>query len=460
MPLNISRQPDSSASNTCRGIKLIRTYISFITRCLVLFLSTLVPTHASDVKIDGAELCEGSLDRVYFSGNEVTRESVMRQELSFREGEACDAQRILASRQNLMDLGIFSSVTISLTRYSDRLVLQYTVREKHFILPIPRISRTSDGELRFGGQLRMDNFAGLNHQLKITSERHVEDDGAGRAGFEHSFEYNVPRFQNSPYGLSVELRRMDKEFELKQGGVVYGESSRIGDEISLNLRKRRNRGAGSRGWFSSYGVSYEHRGHELHSGELGPFEEGYNLQFSAGLLRNEVNLEKYRRIGYVYGGRASVGVDTLGADYEYQRFDGFYRGYRPIEADLLTNVNYNFEFGYTNGRPFGERAYAIGGGESVRGLATKTVDGDVKLLLNIEYLQAFPRYPALRWVGFWDIGNVFPRWDFKPVYTKTGVGLGLRWKVVSFVRVDLRMDYGFSLTEQKGYTYIGTQLNF
>ncbi|MDO6461139.1 BamA/TamA family outer membrane protein [Granulosicoccaceae sp. 1_MG-2023] len=415
---------------------------------------------AGPTAIDGEELCEGTIDRVYFSGNEVTRESVLRQEMTFAEGDACDPKAIHASRQNFMDLGLFSSVKVSLTRYSDRLVLQYKLREKHFILPIPRISRTSDGELRFGGQLRMDNFAGLNHQLKITSERHVEDDGAGRAGFEHSFQYTVPRFQNSRYGLSVQVSRMDKEFELKQGGVVYGESSRIGDSISLDIRKRRNRGAGSRGWQNSYGVSYEHRGHDLIEGELGPFEEGYNLQFSAGLWRNGVHLQKYRRTGYVYGGRVSVGVDSLGGDYEYQRFDGYYRGYRPIEADLLTNVNYNFELGYTNGRPFGERAYSIGGGESVRGLDSKSVDGDVKLLLNIEFLQAFPRYPALRWVGFWDIANVFPRWDFKPVYTKTGLGLGLRWKVVSFVRVDLRFDYGFSLTEQKGYTYIGTQLNF
>ncbi len=429
---------------------------------LVLWLTSLpVMAKVEKIQIDGAELCEGAVDRIYFRGNETTRESTILQEMTIKDGDPCSLDAIKESRQHIMDLGIFSTVRVSLTRYTGRLVLQITVKEKYYILPIPRLSRTSDGEIRLGGQLRIDNFSGLNHQLKVTSERHAEDDGAGRKGFEHSFEYNVPRFENSRYGLSVKLKRMDKQFQLKRDGIEYGESDRLGDSAAVQIIRRRKKGAGSNGWISRYGMAYERRGHQLTEGELGPFEEGRDLVINAGIERNEVHLEKYRRRGFIAGGSITAGLTGLGADYKYQRLDLFYRGYRPLpNRKTLTNINYNFELGYSNGTPFGERAFSIGGGESVRGLAARSVDGDVKILLNMEYLEAFKRYPALRWAVFWDIANVFPRWDFKPVYTENGIGAGLRWKVVSFVRVDLRFDYAFSLSEGRGYGYFGTQLNF
>ncbi len=443
-------------------LTLLRLYRCAVGNCLIV-ISALLPARVwaeEAMRVDGAELCGGTIDRVYFSGNEATQESVFFQELTIKEGDPCSLAEIEISRQNIMDLGIFSAVEPTLTRFTGRLVLQFTVKEKHYVLPIPRLSRTSDGEIRLGGQLRLDNFAGLNHQLKITSERHAEDDGAGRTGFEHSFEYLVPRIQNTRYGLAVKLKRMDKQYQLKRDGEIYGESNRIGDSVHVEVTRRKKKGAGSRGWQSRYRVRYELREHELREGELGPFEEGQNFELTAGLTRNELHLEKYRRHGYVYGGSVSMGLEVLGTDYNYQRFDAFYRGYRPLKAPTQTNVNYNFELGFTNGIPFGERAFSIGGGDSLRGLATRSVDGDVKFLFNIEYLQAVKNHPSLRLVGFWDIANVFPRGEFKPVSTENGVGVGLRWKIVSFVRIDLRFDYAVSLSEKKGYAYFGTQLIF
>ncbi len=414
----------------------------------------------SKVHIEGEELCQGKLDSIYFSGNQTTKEIVFRQEMTIAEHAECSLEKILESRQNMMDLGIFSSVKPTLIQYPDRLILQYRVKEKHYILPIPRISRTSDGEIRLGIQLRMDNFSGLNHQLKLTSEKHAEEDGAGRKGFEHAFEYNVPRFENSLYGISVKLEHLEKQYQLKRDGVVFGESDRAGDKFELRLHRRRDKSAGSRGWQNSYRFRYEIRGHHLTEGELGPFEEGQNLEISAALTRQEVHLDKYRRRGFTYGGELSFAFDLFGADYSYQRFDAFYRGYRPIDASTLTNFNYNVEIGYSNGKPFGERAFSLGGGDTLRGLAGRTIDGDIKLLANLEYLSALKSRPAIRWVVFWDIANTFPRWEFKPARTETGLGTGIRWKIVSFVKVDLRVDFAFSLSEKKLYSYFATKLNF
>lgn len=444
----------------CNFPEIKKTASHWLVFVCLWFLTGAGPYASESQDLEGAELCAGSIDRVYITGNDTTKKSVFRQELEIRENMDCSVKAIEASRQNIMDLGIFSSVDASLTQYTGRLVLRFDVKEKHFILPIPRLSRTSAGEIRLGGQLRMDNVAGLNHRLKITSERQAEDDGAGRSGFEHSLEYLVPRFQDTRYGLKFRFEREDKQYQLKRDGIDYGESNRVGDSIEVDLLRRRSKGAGTKDWLSWYRFRYERRDLDLTNGEFGPFQSGRNLELALGTGRNQVNLEKYRRRGYVYGTSLSLGLDTLGADYEYQRVDAFYRGYRPIEASTITNVNYNFELGYSNGTPFGERAFSIGGGESLRGLADRSVDGDVKLLLNIEYLKALAAHPSVRFVGFWDIANVFPRWNFKPVYTENGVGVGVRWKIVSFVQVDLRFDYAVSLTENRGYAYFATNLNF
>lgn len=424
----------------------------------ILFQSPLMA--AEEVKVDGAILCHGKIGQIIFSGNASTKESVFRQEMQFAEGSFCSIKDILEARQNIMDLGIFSAVKPSLLMQDRKLVLRYHVKEKHYILPLPRISRTSDGEIRLGVQLRMDNFAGLNHQLRLTSEKHAEDDGAGRTGFEHSFGYNVPRFYNSRYGMSFDIVHLEKQYQLKRDGIVYGESDRSSDKIVLGLNRRRSTKGGFSGWKNNFLFSYEIRGHKLKEGEMGPFEEGQNLIIGAGVNYDDVHLEKYRRRGFILGGDLSFGLDILGGDYHYERFDAYYRAYTPIEAETLTNINYNVQIGISNGTPFGERAFSLGSGETLRGLAGRTLDGDVRLLMNMEYLSALKINPAIRWVVFWDIANIFPRWEFKPARTENGLGAGLRWKIVSFVKLDLRMDYAFSLSEKRGYAYFATRLNF
>jgi hypothetical protein len=40
------------------------------------------------------------------------------------------------------------------------------------------------------------------------------------------------------------------------------------------------------------------------------------------------------------------------------------------------------------------------------------------------------------------------------------VGTGFRWKIESFVKTDLYLDYGYDPEEQEGRFYGGTSLNF
>ena len=80
---------------------------------------------------------------------------------------------------------------------------------------------------------------------------------------------------------------------------------------------------------------------------------------------------------------------------------------------------------------------------------------------NLEYVFSYKKMPAFAHTLFVDVGNVY--YDLEDVdftdfhYT---VGTGLRWKLESFVKTELFLDYGYNPETQEGKLYGGTSLNF
>jgi len=121
--------------------------------CLLGFMA---PTWAADT----AE----TISEIRFLGNDTTRPEIMLQEMLVRVGEPVDPARIEQSRQAIMDLELFKSVKAELLAAPPGPVLQITVDEKIYFLPIPKLNRSDDG-VGYGAQLRFDNLAGLNQKL-------------------------------------------------------------------------------------------------------------------------------------------------------------------------------------------------------------------------------------------------------------------------------------------------------
>jgi hemolysin activation/secretion protein len=110
--------------------------------------------------------------------------------------------------------------------------------------------------------------------------------------------------------------------------------------------------------------------------------------------------------------------------------------------------------------PFGGRGYAIGGGEVIRGMRTGDATGDILTLANVEYLSGFFSYPALRWIAFSDIGNVFLKDDVKLHRQILRGGLGLRWKLEALTNTDLRFDVAWDPKRSKLTPYLSSSLTF
>lgn len=442
--------------------KLLDPSTSCVTRlALLLIICMMLPTPvlAADA-IDGENYCEGAVSRIEFTGNEKTRARVLLEQLEFGAGDACSLDPVIDGIQSIMDLGLFRRVSVSMDRVDGELVVIYAVVEKYYFFPIPRFSRTSDGELRLGGQLRWDNFQGLNHQIRLTSERREEDDGRGAAGQHHELQYKIPRFLGSDFGLSTEIEHRRQPRALEQDGIEYGVADGVDNTFKIQLSRWVNQGGVTRGLRYRAGVRLQRRSLTLSEGELGPFEDGLDVAVNFGFEKRDVRDDLFRLRGSVSGINLQLSSSLFGSDFGYNRTDIYYRRYQPLPGLSLRNLNYQVRLGISDSGPFGERHYSLGGGEKLRGMKPGHKTGDLMMLLNFEYLAALPDHQAFRGVLFADVGNVYRHNDFNPLKQKIGVGAGLRWKFLSFSNTDLRIDAAWDNRERSFRYYFSTDLTF
>lgn len=442
------------------GIKMryFQLMPGLLTLCLLVF--SVVQTALAADPVPGEEYCSGPVNRLEFTGNKKTRDVVMLEQLSQMQGAECSLDSIIDGMQSIMDLRLFKRVSASLAKDEDQLVLTYDVVEKIYFVPLPRFSRTSDGELRLGAQLRWDNFYGLNHKVRITSERREEDDGEGRSGELHRLEYRVPRFFGSDHGFELGLKHYRKQTELVRDEIVYGEASRVDSIFKVGLSRWMNQQGVTSGLVYHFGFSLQRRHFDDLQGELGPFTKGRDVVARVGIEKRDVRDDLFRLRGRAYGMNFRLSSTGFASDYSYNRTDFFYRRYKPLSGPRLRNLNYQVRVGYSDGGPFGDRHYSLGGGENLRGYKPRSKTGDILTLVNVEYLQALEAYQTVRWILFADVGNVYRRSEFNPFKQKLGVGAGLRWKLLSFSNTDLRIDTAWDFERSDLRFYFSTNLTF
>lgn len=426
--------------------------------CLLLVLPVRL-LMAADA-IPGEEFCDGAIDELRFRGNERTQDFVLWREMHIGVGQPCSLDAIVDSTQSIMNLRLFNQVWPVLTREKDALVLTYEVKEKIYFLPLPRFSRTSDGEIRYGAQLRWDNFSGRHHRLKLTTELRHADEGRGQRGRLLRADYQVPRFFGTNTGLSLRAEHFTRETTLVRDDAIYGESDARTNKLSLIFSRWLTRRGAQRGMSIQGGFTWQTRSHDLMRGSLGPFEEGQDLFFTVGFTNRKEQDDLYRLQGSNLSWSLNIGSTSLGSDYSHYSTLASYVRYLPVDQGGLKNLNYRVQVGYSNGAPFGEQRYSLGGGDLHRGLKPGSHHGDILTLVNVEYLTALDRHPQFRWVVFGDLGNVHARGELDLLDQKPGVGVGIRYKLLKISNTDIRVDLAYGRELEKPRFYVSTDLTF
>ena len=407
-----------------------------------------------------ADECYGTISAVKFEGNKVTLDKTLLQRLELRAGSACSKPALEAGRQAIMNTGLFKSVE---ARFSARTaVVSFIVKERIYRYLLPRLSRNADGDIKAGGQLRLDNVLGRNHKMRVTGRRE-EGSGDGTRGNGASARYEIPRFFNSDIGLFLEAAGRHQTESSVIGSEVVGRVERREHSASIRVTRYLQEQTSLTGWKIDLGLVTATRNYRLLSGDIGTLVSGTTTELRIGGTYNAVQLEEYRRRGTEYGLKLAAARKSIGGDFTYTRIKLFYRAYIPLQNDhVFENFNYQISLGSATDAAFGESSFRVGGGRSLRGFKKDLMRGNDMAVLNSEYLRSFAGNPRLRWAVISDLAAVKDDKDWRLGSLRASLGAGVRWKIRALVNTDLNLDlaYGFGNGGGEPRFYFGTNVVF
>lgn len=407
----------------------------------------------------GAE-AEPRIRSISFEGNRVTEESMLLREMYIKEGDVLDEQRLQKSVQAIRDLGLFEDVSHFLAEdYTDPddadnvVDVVILLEEKYYLLILPR-ARVDDDEMHLGIQVYWDNIWGLNHSMRFL----VEDRGAteGVSEQRQRITYNYPNVNGSRYSLGFQLLNMNDVDDTEVGGAVNRKDGLLG----INLSKWLNPAGRNQGWFIGLGIDAQYRENLVISGSLQDEKlDAIILKLRYGY--QSVHEYAYNRGGKEFGYQLDVSDGDFGSNSEFVKHYLYYRSYYRSRSRPDDNLNVQTLLGYATDDILGDAAFSLGSSQDLRGYSNNVYEGNALLLMNIEYLTPKYNYRSLRYVYFLDIGSTYN--DFSEILhenLKTGIGFGIRWKIPKFVKLDLRMDIGYGISEDDYHVSLGTRHAF
>lgn len=400
------------------------------------------------------------ISEIEFRDNEKTRPSTMLQELTFAAGQMVSDEEIEAGRQAIMNLGLFKRVSADLEARDGRIVLIYSVNEKHYLLVLPRLSRSGDGDWSWGARLRWDNVGGLNRRLDIGVRRKDLQSSDIQQEDQVSVEYLMPRIWGSPYDFGFELRSEDIEID-EERDELEGRYNQQLDSLRLNLSRWLRETGPSQGWQVLGQFRYEDYVNDYLSGDSGLYFDTRVVALTFGVEYNDIKDLLYSRTGQHFGYWLEAASDAFGSESSFVRHSAFYRGYRHVTAREHTNLNYQVRYGTSSGSIFGDPSYSIGGNSTMRGFDRESLEGESYFITNIEFVTPLFGHNTFRGALFTDIGGAFEdSASFDPSEIEIAVGAGIRYKLRSFVRTDLRLDIGHGLDNGDTKVYGSTETSF
>lgn len=420
-----------TASSRSRGPDLARA-----TAALLLCLAA--AAHAQDEP-------RATLREIEFRGNETTEPVTMLREMSVKVGDPVDAREIERSRQGVQDLGLFRSVDADLEPVEGGVKLVVKVKEKHYILPLPRADASSDGGYGYGAQLRWDNVWGLNHTFNPYFERRQPSEG-----------------DNDPEKRGVQTRaqlRYSAPFVFEKVGAHFSagyfktpyleplEYEETTTFVSAGLTRKLSEGRRSQGWTGVTGLTWNNQEHNGATVPTDPADvaKGHAVSLSAGAYYRDLRFNVYSDEGVLYGFEAQSATKDVASDYDFTSYGLTYYRYLDVGTTPHQNLNFSLDVRARHDGRYGGDFYAIGGVETVRGFEPETVKGDAYYAASIEYLRPVFRN-SIRVLAVVDAANAFTGpgdMNLDKVYVSAG--LGVRFRIQAFVALDLELGMAWPL---------------
>jgi outer membrane protein assembly factor BamA len=377
---------------------------------------------------------------IAFRGNEVTQPVTLLREMSLHVGQRASPREVERSRQGVQDLGLFRSVSADLEPVEGGVRLVITVKEKYYILPLPRGDVSSDGGYGWGAQLRWNNVWGLNHTFTPYFERRQPSEGDAdpeKRGLQTrwQFRYHAPFVFDTKYSLGFGGMYLETPY-LEPVRYDLTETT-----FSADLSRKLSGGHGSQGWTGYTGLAWNE---EVNSGLSAPPELGHAVSAFVGAYYRDLRFNVYSDEGMVYNFSVQGATRDVASDYDFTAWSIGGSRYLYVGSTPHQNLNLHFE---ARGRHDNDldQFFAVGGNQSLRGFEPETEKGDAYYRASIEYLRPVFRR-SIRALVVVDAARAFAEpadMDFDRV--NVGAGLGVRVRIQAFVAFDLEVGVAWPL---------------
>lgn len=369
---------------------------------------------------------------VRFEGNRVTREATLAREIPLVAGDAADPDAIDAGRQALLDLALFREVEARTEARDDgRVDLVYRVREKRYLLPIPRVDTSSDEDVSYGAQLRWSNVAGLGHRLDAYAERgEFPEDLRRREQRTVRLTYDAPYLIRDRYDLHVDLAHLDRV--TPRGDTTYDERIR---SIELLVADDRRSGRPRNGWIVGAGLLLKD---QESAGAAAPPSDGLAAAVVGVATYSDQRFHVYSETGRRFAVRVESAASALGSDYSYTRVTADWVHASPLgEIDDHHTLRWLGSAGTVVAGPGSRDEFGLGGSGSLRGYPSDFLLGNRYAYGAVEYLRPLG-WDWLRLLVVAEAGatddDIAGRADGRP---RASIGIGVRMRLPWFVDVEL-----------------------
>jgi outer membrane protein insertion porin family len=390
-------------------------------------------TKTVDILYRIAEGVPYRIRRINITGNDKTRDYVIRRELRQQEGEIVNTPLLKRSFQRIHNLNFFETIDIVPEKQSEGEVdLSVQVVEKS----------TGTFQVGIGGsktegavgnlELNQDNLFGRGQLLRARAE-------SGSRRSTYSLTLREPYLFDSTFSGQISLFDQVREFDRFSSATGYSEK-RSGSDLTFGKALDEHR-------HISIGYTLEN----LHLFDLGKnapplvqtqaaFGQTLTSALSFSISRDTRDFIFDPKEGTRHALSVQYAGTFLGGDNDYYSMTADSSRFFSIRSGQVFSIHGRFGLGEGIGEkllPVGERFF-VGGINTVRGfdfgragpLAQDgaILGGNKQLFFNVEYLIPIEKEAGLKWVFFYDIGSAFD--DTQSVRfsdLREGAGMGLRW---------------------------------
>lgn len=355
---------------------------------------------------------------INISGHHLSKDEVVRRELTQLEGALASTQKISRSRNNLNLLGYFKNVsidTVPVPGTDDQIDLEVSVDEKQSGQINGGVGYSQLDGVLFNVGLRQDNFLGSGNMVDFAFN-HSKSFTSYRIGYNNPY-YTLDGVSRG-YDVFYQKTRLDEQNISDYTRDVWGGSLMYGIPLSEVDRL-------------SAGVGYENieirtSSHpENVSQQIRDFLDDYGRKYneyriSLGWSHNALDRAVFPTKGLATGLSGNVAMPF--SDLTYYKVASNTRWYYPFWDKYVFlargNVTYGEGYGNTSELPFFENAYA-GGSGSVRGFRDNSlgpldslgdpIGGNLKVVGSAEVFFPIPylELETVRTSVFIDAGNVY-----------------------------------------------------